>query len=213
MKSLQPSSTGEVVVVVHGLGANGLVMSLLAKRIARSGYRTVVWSYPSFRGTIERHGDDLHQRLSQLDANPEVARIHLVTHSMGGIVARCALRHARPAKLGRFVMLAPPNLGSPLAAFWGPKLRWCVPSIDQLAKRDGSFVNGLPLPENIEIGIIAASMDLLVGSGNTFLPCQRDSIVVPATHTLLVFCRRSARESVRFLRRGRFSSTAHRPRV
>jgi pimeloyl-ACP methyl ester carboxylesterase len=191
------------------LGANGLlVMSLMARRIRRAGYGTVIWSYPSFRRTIEKHGHRLRQRLAELDAKPQVSRIHLVTHSMGSIVARCALAQGRPAKLGRWVMLAPPNLGSPLAAFWGPKLRCCVPVVDQLAKRPDSFVSCLPQPEGIEIGVIAASMDLLVGSGNTFLPCQHDHIVLAATHTLLVFRRRSADEVVQFLTTGHFSSTA-----
>lgn len=199
----------ETVVLVHGLGANGLlVMSLMARRIARAGYGTVIWSYPSYRRTIEKHGDQLRRRLDELDADPQVSRIHLVTHSMGSIVARSALGQGRPPKLGRWVMLAPPNLGSPLAAFWGPKLRWCAPVIDQLAKRADSFVNCLPQPEGIEIGVIAASKDLLVGSGNTFLPCQRDHIVLPATHTLLVFRRRSADEVVQFLATGHFTPMA-----
>jgi pimeloyl-ACP methyl ester carboxylesterase len=203
--------SGETVVLVHGFGANGvLIMSRMARRIARAGYNTVIWSYPSLRRTIERHGERFSKRLAALDADPRVARIHLVTHSMGSIVARCALRKSRPDKLGRLVMLAPPNLGSRIAAFWGPKLRWCVPVIDELAMRPDSFVSGLPQPEGIEIGVIAASMDPVIGTGNTYLACQRDHIVLPATHTLLVFRRRSADEVIHFLLAGRFSPIAHR---
>jgi pimeloyl-ACP methyl ester carboxylesterase len=206
-----PDSSGETVVLVHGFGANGvLIMSRMARHIARVGYGTVIWSYPSLRRTIEKHGERLSKKLAALDTDPHVSRIHLVTHSMGSIVARCALHKGRPAKLGRLVMLAPPNLGSRVAAFWGPKLRWCVPVIDELAKRADSFVTGLPQPDGVEIGVIAASIDPVIGAGNTYLECQRDHIVLPATHTFLVFRRRSADEVLQFLSTGQFSTAARR---
>jgi pimeloyl-ACP methyl ester carboxylesterase len=202
------ASPGETVVLVHGLGGSALVMYPLAARLKRAGYGVVNWTYSSFRQTIEKHGHCLCERLKSLDADPHVSRIHLVTHSMGSLVGRCALRCNRPTKLGRMVMLAPPNLGSPLAAFWGPKLRWCTPIVDELAKRADSFVNCLPPPEGIEIGIIAASLDFLVGAGNTYLACQRDHILLPATHTFLLFRRCAAEEVIHFLSTSHFSPTA-----
>lgn len=199
---------GETVVLIHGLGGTGMLMVPLARRIGQAGYGTLNWSYRSYLHTIQRHADQLRHRLGELDADPQVSCIHLVTHSMGTIVARCALVEGRPDKLGRWVMLAPPNRGSPLAAFWGPKLRWCVPVIDQLAKRADSFVNRLPQPEQIDVGVIAASRDWMVGSGNSCLPCQSDYIVLSGTHTLLLFLRRSADETIEFLSTGRFSTHA-----
>ncbi|HWB14639.1 MAG TPA: alpha/beta fold hydrolase [Pirellulales bacterium] len=204
-------SAEEVVVLVHGLGTNGqLLMWRLAKRLKRAGYRPIIWSYPSFLCPIEKNGGKLLERLTELDADPSVARIHLVTHSMGGIVARYALYRHRPAKIGRFVMMAPPNQGSDLATLFGPVLRWCFPAIDQLAARPGSFVNCLPKLEGVEIGIIDASADFLVGRGKTFLACQRDHIVLPATHTLLAFQRRVGDEVLHFLASGCFSVSATR---
>jgi len=77
---LKPTSAEEVVVLVHGLGANGrLLMWRLAKRLEQAGYQAIVWSYPSFVGRIEKNGEELRQRLAKLDADPAVARIHLVT--------------------------------------------------------------------------------------------------------------------------------------
>jgi pimeloyl-ACP methyl ester carboxylesterase len=203
------SAGGAVVVLIHGLGANGfLLMWLLARRLKRAGYGTLTWSYPSFTQTIESHGERLQRSLAELDADPAVTRIHLVSHSMGGIVARYAMNLGRPTKLGRFVMVAPPNKGSSLAAFFGPVLRRCFPAIEQLAARPDSFVNKLPEPQGVEIGIIDASIDFLVGAGNTSLTCQRDHIVLRGSHTLLVFQRRLAGEVIQFLATGRFSAVA-----
>jgi len=201
-----PTPNDELVVLVHGLGANKLLMWPLARRLARAGYRTVNWSYPSFLRTIERHGANLRELLDRLDAEPEAARIHLVAHSMGCIVARQALLSGVPRKIGRFVMLAPPNQGSPLASLFGPLTRCCFPTIDQLARRPDSFVNRLLEPDGLEIGVIAARVDWLVGVANTHLPCQRDHIVVSGTHSLMVFQSGVAREVVEFLRQGRFTA-------
>jgi hypothetical protein len=58
--------------------------------------------------------------------------------------------------LGRCVMLATPNKGSPLAAICGPPLRRCFPANDQLAARPDSFVNSLPEPQGVN-GVDARS--------------------------------------------------------
>jgi pimeloyl-ACP methyl ester carboxylesterase len=203
----------ELAVVVHGLGANGLVMRPLARWLGQAGYRTINWSYPSLFRTIERHGKKLRERLALLDDDPTVGRIHLVTHSMGCIVARQALVVGAPRKMGRFVMLAPPNQGSPAAAFFGPKLRWCFPTIDQLARRPGSFVDRLPEPVECEVGVIAAQVDWQVGLVNTHLRCQSDHIVVKGTHSLIILRPSVAREVVAFLREGRFGAENQRQAV
>jgi len=50
----------------------------------------------------------------------EGRKVHLVAHSMGGLVARAALL-AKPKSLGRIIMLGTPNFGSfsPIQAFRG----------------------------------------------------------------------------------------------
>jgi pimeloyl-ACP methyl ester carboxylesterase len=182
----------------------------LGRWLKRAGYATLIWSYPSLRRSIERHGAELRERLGIVDGEAQISRIHLVTHSMGGIVARQALLSELPRKLGRFVMLAPPNEGSAVASFFGPRLRWCFPTIDQLASRPDSFVNRLAEPEQLEIGVIAARVDWQVGIVNTRLVCQRDHIVVGGTHSQMLWKPSVAREIVEFLRHGRFTAGSRR---
>jgi pimeloyl-ACP methyl ester carboxylesterase len=198
-----------VVVLLHGLGPGKLIMQPLARRLTCAGYRTVNWSYPSFRHTISEHARQLHPLLVSLDADPAVRKIHLVTYSMGSIIARCALALGRPARLGRMVMIAPPNRGSRWAALVGPCLRRCIRIVDELAARPGSFVTSLPHPEQLDFGVIAARYDLLVGCTNTHLLGQRDHIVLPGLHSTIVLQRRAADAALQFLATGQFTSGAN----
>lgn len=205
------------LLLVHGLGSTPLLLTPLAKRLRRKGYRHVVnWSYPSILRTICDHGDALRRKIEEVAAREDVDHVHLVTHSMGGILARRALGD-RPQidKLERLVMLCPPNGGSRVATNMsyvvGPL---CTP-LAQLSHTPDSYVNRLPAELPYEVGVVAARRDRVVAVDRTHLPCQRDHIVLPAGHTSILFTRRLAESVERFLLQGRFqaeSTTVTRPR-
>ena len=199
------AATEKVIVLVHGLGANRLMMWLLAQRLSWRGYRVINWGYRSTRRNLEDHGLDLHARLAELDGDPAVKELHLVTHSMGGIVARTALTHDGLCKLRRMVMLCPPNRGSKWASVFGPILKPVCNTLDQLAMRPDSYVNCLPAPERLDVGIIAAAYDPLVRIDSTFLGVERDHLIWPyVTHTGVLFRYGVAEQIAHFLKRGEF---------
>lgn len=195
-----------VAVLVHGLGAHRLMMALMGYRLKQLGYRVVNWGYSSIRGTIERHGQALHKRLSELDLDETTDELFLVTHSMGGIVGRTALSFGMPEKLQRMVMLAPPNRGSGWATWFGPLLRPFCHTVDQLATRPDSYVNLLALPPaHLEIGVIAAGQDVLVPIEHTRLGCERDHMVWPNTlHSGVLFRQAVVDQIHHFLKNGIF---------
>jgi pimeloyl-ACP methyl ester carboxylesterase len=189
-------------VLVHGLLANPIIMESLARWLKPQFHRVVNWGYSSLWSPIERHARKLAELLHQLDG--ECERIHLVTHSMGGIIARVALADFLPSRFGRLVMIAPPNRGSHIARRLAPYLGMICPPLLQLTDHNESFVCSLPPPAIDELGIIAAKTDFLVLEPSTRLGCERDYIVLPGLHSSLLWRQETARQVHHFLAHGRF---------
>lgn len=195
----------ETLVVLHGIAAHSWWMAWLSRQIARPASRVLNWSYPSLSRGIPEHAAELAAVLRQLPTDATAGRVHLVTHSMGCIVARGALNLYQPPNLGRWVMLTPPNRGSHIAS--GPLGRWLspwIPAVGQLADTRGSYVQELAVPEGIEFGIVAARWDWLLRRETTPLPGQRDYLLVDSLHSGVIFQRRVARAVRNFLDYGQF---------
>src|SRR5581483_9780319 len=148
------------------------------------------------------------------------ARIHFVTHSLGGIILRQYLSTHCLDNLGRVVMLAPPNRGSeiidrlkgnPLSRIiLGPVAAELGTGADDLPRRLGAL--------NFECGIIAGDRSLnpflshsLSGPNDGKVTVEsakaegmRDFIVLHSTHTWLLWRERTVRQVHCFLKSGQF---------
>jgi pimeloyl-ACP methyl ester carboxylesterase len=83
-------------------------MSAIAKRLRDKGHVVRSFSYPTRNNTLEGHADELRVFIGQ----PDVARLHLVGHSMGGLVILKMLSRYDDLPPGRIVLMGTPVKGS-----------------------------------------------------------------------------------------------------
>ena len=112
--SRQPISVRrDSIVVVHGFAGKRVWMYPLCFRLRSRGFRVTNWGYSSLWHTIAEHPERLREYLAHsLSDEPCV---HIIAHSMGAIVVRSALAMGPVANLGRVILFAPPNQGTPVA--------------------------------------------------------------------------------------------------
>lgn len=204
------NGNGETVVLLHGLFTGAYIMTPLARHFRKYGYRTAAYDYPTAAQELPQLGARLAAFLNS-EIFSSAAKIHFVTHSMGGLLFRAAAEELSPQRrkqLGRTVMIAPPNKGSDMAALavkTVPGARRIVATIHNLSSAPDSFANTFPEPpSSCEIGIIAASCDWEVRRPYTHLTHERAHIVLKGTHTGILFSAEAAEQTRHFIQHGKF---------
>ncbi len=193
----------ELVLLTHGIASPRMLLYPLARRLRTVGYSTRVYGYNSIWYSIRTHAKKFVKVVHR--ASEGYDKIHLVVHSMGGIITRCALEQEMPMNLGRIVMIAPPNRGSHIATRNAPWHGWFSPPVLEMRDTPDSLVNQLgPLPPGREVGVLAASNDNVIRPGMTEVEGQADHRTVKGWHTGILWSTETADLTNRFLSHGSF---------
>ncbi|MBL9037885.1 MAG: alpha/beta fold hydrolase, partial [Archangium sp.] len=112
---VRDDGAGEVVVLVHGLGASHRVFDAV---IARGGRRYLAVDLPRSGKSLrwaESEPVDVARKLHNWLSARGISRFHLVGHSFGGLVA-LSLAAANPASVSSLTVASAPALGLPAEA-------------------------------------------------------------------------------------------------
>lgn len=205
----------ECVVVVHGLWMHGFTSLPMAGHLRRKMHCPVYpFDYWSTLRSLDHNSERLFDYCQALDEHT----VHLVGHSLGGLVVVNMLNRHNFDRPGRVVAI-----GSPFAHSESGKRFAKIPllgkalgrSITQAHSREPMAYRG-----GREIGVIAAakprgpgkilgSMDAphdgIVFADETRLPGAKEILEMPdQTHTTSYFSRRAADRAADFLRDGKF---------
>ena len=215
----------ETVILLHGILNPSLIMTPIARRLRREGYRVINWSYPGRHRLIEEHAAQLDALVRNLDGDHP---IHLVGFSLGGIVSRYYLTHYDSPSAHRLVMIGSPNLGSEKIDVFYPRwwFRWLYGdhAMTQLRAANRRFFDEMGVPR-VEFGVIAGGRgddrgfspllegdnDGAVSVRSAKLEGAADFILLPHSHTMLILAPATAQHVAVFLRHGRFDHRAEPP--
>ncbi len=211
--SEHPPGTASVVFV-HGLWMNGLEMRLLRSRMRRYGYHVHQFSYASVRRKPAAHA----AALAHLVARMPGEKVHLVGHSLGGLIILHLLYHHFPRRFGRAVLLGSPVGGSRLARrvrrlrpgawlvgrSWDRGLDGRAPDWDGGAERLGIIAGtwGVGL-SGMVAGPLEPPHDGVVALEETFMP-GASHLSLHVSHVSMLFSRRVAEATAAFLEKGHF---------
>ncbi|MBL6986746.1 MAG: alpha/beta fold hydrolase [Methylobacter sp.] len=219
LKSITKDS--EAIILLHGLSRTARSMDKAAKFLDAYGYKIINMDYPSQTEEISTLAQKYISEAVKQCVLEDIKKIHFITHSMGGILLRDYLSNQTVEKLGRVVMLAPPNQGSEIVdKLGGWKLFYFLngPAGLQLGTDNNSVPNRLG-PVNFQLGVVAGSktvnpfLSLLISGVNdgkvsvsrTQVAGMKDFIVMPYSHSFIMQRVSVIEQALYFIQQGYFA--------
>jgi pimeloyl-ACP methyl ester carboxylesterase len=204
------------VVYIHGLWLSGHESLLLRRRLEREfGYRVHAFRYSSRSATMA----DITARLAAFVHALGPTTLHLIGHSLGGLVIYRLLERYPLQPPGRVVFLGTPAVAS-RAAMHTARLRWAAPLVGRCVAEEFLTHRERRWEVARELGIIAGTRPVGLGQfiarfdeacdgtiavSETRLAGATDHLALPVSHMGMLLSARVAREAGEFLRSGRFS--------
>jgi pimeloyl-ACP methyl ester carboxylesterase len=201
----------ETVILLHGLLMRRPALWPLARRLKRRGFAPVMFAYGSLWQSPMRTMERLAMTLYAHAPGP----VHIVAHSLGGLIAVETLNQYQQLPKGRVVCLGSPLAGSGAARGLAEKnLGW-------VSGKSGPLLRGglMVVPAQREVAMIAGAKSIGMGKffghfdglndgtvavWETRLPGLQEHLVLPVSHSAMIFSDHVAELTANFLEYGFF---------
>ena len=214
----------EVVVLAHGLGRSDWAMWKFAQRLEYANYKVCRLDYTTIGESVN---DVLTETSKQIDACIiNVANVHFVGHSLGGLVIRAYLQESKliheEVNVGKVVLIGTPNKGSELADHFKDSWLMDIGGGISRALVTGNDSLGNSLDNNLgevdyDVGIIAGTKssrltggkftgpnDGLVSVESAKLVNMSDFIAINVGHSQMRYNIDVSEQTIHFLQKGTF---------
>jgi len=216
------TSATDCVILLHGLARASTSMTAMAEALVASKFKVANVDYPSRHYSVEKLSEAAVSAGLDACTLAAVEHVHVVTHSLGGILIRDYLKRQDIPELQRIVMLAPPNHGSEVVDNLKdiPGFQWFNgPAGNQL----GTDENSVPL----QLGAISSDAAVIAGTRSinlylsTFLDNPDDGkvsvasarldgmcamLLLPVSHPYIMKDKKSIEQTISYLKTGRFTA-------
>ena len=205
--------------LVHGVLRSPASLSKIDEALRAKGFRTYNFGYSSRKETVKGITRRMHREVTRV-AGRDIESISFVTHSFGTIVVRHYLAHHSVKKIGRFVMIAPPNKGSEWARILGklPLYNWAMGIAGEKVQVVEQSLPKIMEPPPCEFGVIAGGTGVGIGLNpllrgdddgtvtvaETKLDGMKDFIQVKGQHSTLLVQKKVIDNVIAFLEEGAF---------
>jgi triacylglycerol lipase len=155
-----PAPTARPVLLVHGFGGTKSSWSLLARTLNARGHTFDAITYTPLGTSVEQLADRLAVEVGTMLSQTGADKVHLIGHSLGGVVIAQAIASGRlTGKVDTVVTLGSPFGGSPWAhllpfAAIIRELREGSPLLRRLASA--------PIPDGVRWLAFTATLDIIV---------------------------------------------------
>jgi len=145
------SAAPACVILLHGLARTSASMNDMQAALIDAGYLVAKIDYPSREKTVQELATPAIKKGLASCELQGASPVHVVTHSMGGILFRQYAHEHGAEEFARTIMLAPPNHGSE--------------AVDSLKEIPGfQWLNG---PAGLQLGTDENSLPLALGTASS----------------------------------------------
>ncbi len=187
------------ILLLHGLFVNQSCWFWLKRQLRRQGFRSIATINLTGWHNEETLTELLAKRVDELRHQLGVNKVHLVGHSMGGMIARNYIQlRGGEDKVDQLICLGSPHHGSKLATFAiAPLGKLLIPDSDFLQR-----LNSAPIPDKVQLTNIYTNKDnMVLPNSSNHLPWGTAVELDRIGHTALIYRKESIAATISALKK------------